>query len=77
MQRLEGSPRGVGLTPGQEPKPTPPTRSCMPDGLSNSDMAERLGVTPNTVRIHVQLILYKLDVHSKLEAVVVKSRKGL
>jgi len=49
----------------------------MPDGLSNSDMAERLGVTPNTVRIHVQLILYKLDVHSKLEAVVVKSRKGL
>ncbi len=40
-------------------------------------VAERLGVTANTVRNHVQRILYKLNVHSKLEAVVLTSREGL
>ena len=32
-------------------------------------IAERMGVTPNTVRTHVQGILTKLQVHSRLEAV--------
>jgi PAS domain S-box-containing protein len=49
----------------------------MREGLSNAQVAERLGVTPNTVRNHVQRILYKLNVHSKLEAVVITSREGL
>ena len=49
----------------------------MREGLSNAKVAERLGVTPNTVRNHVQRILYKLNVHSKLEAVVLTSREGL
>jgi len=51
--------------------------ACMRDGLSNAQVAERLGVTANTVRNHVQRILYKLNVHSKLEAVVLTSRDGL
>ena len=41
----------------------------MEDGLSNRQIAERLGVKTNTVRNHVQRILDKLNVHSKLEAV--------
>ena len=49
----------------------------MREGMSNAQVAERLGVTPNTVRNHVQRILYKLNVHSKLEAVVITSREGL
>ena len=49
----------------------------MREGLSNAQVAERLGVTLNTVRNHVQHILFKLNVHSKLEAVVVTSREGL
>ncbi|MEY2471634.1 MAG: hypothetical protein QOK28_963 [Actinomycetota bacterium] len=40
------------------------------EGLSNRAIAGRLGVTPNTIRNHVQRILYKLGLHSKLEAVV-------
>ena len=50
---------------------------CLREGLPNAAVAERLGVTANTVRNHVQRILYKLDVHSKLEAVVLTSRDGL
>ncbi len=51
--------------------------ACITQGLSNPGVAERLGVTPNTVRNHVQRILSKLGVHSKLEAVVVATREGL
>jgi DNA-binding NarL/FixJ family response regulator len=51
--------------------------ACLREGLSNAMVAERLGVSPNTVRNHVQRILYKLNVHSKLEAVVLTSREGV
>lgn len=44
--------------------------ACVSEGLSNRAVADRLGVSANTVRNHVQKILYKLGVHSKLEAVV-------
>ena len=44
--------------------------TCISDGLTNQAVAQRLGVTANTVRNHVQRILWKLGVHSKLEAVV-------
>jgi PAS domain S-box-containing protein len=50
---------------------------CIMQGLSNPATAERLGVTTNTVRNHVQRVLWKLNVHSKLEAVVVATREGL
>ena len=51
--------------------------ACMREGCSNAQVAERLGVTANTVRNHVQRILYKLNVHSKLEAIVLASRADL
>ena len=47
------------------------------EGMSTSDMAGRMFVSPNTVRNHVQSILTKLGVHSKLEALVVATRAGL
>lgn len=50
---------------------------CLTQGLSNQQAALRLHVTVNTVRNHVQRILYKLDVHSRLEAVVLATRGGL
>jgi two-component system nitrate/nitrite response regulator NarL len=37
-------------------------------GVSGSVIAERLHMSPNTVRTHVQSILAKLQVHSRLEA---------
>jgi DNA-binding NarL/FixJ family response regulator len=47
------------------------------EGLSNEMIAERLFVTLNTVRNHVQRILTKLSAHSKLEAVAEAGRRGL
>jgi two-component system nitrate/nitrite response regulator NarL len=39
-------------------------------------MAERLHVSPATVRNHVQHILEKLGVHSRLEAAAYATRRG-
>lgn len=43
--------------------------ACLTDGDSRNQIAERLNLTPNTVRTHLQNILAKLGVHSTLEAV--------
>ena len=47
------------------------------EGLSNPAIAARLHVSHNTVRSHVQSILSKLQVHSKLEAAAVATRNGI
>ena len=46
-------------------------------GLSNADIAAELGISVNTVRNHVQNVLAKLGVHSKLEALAVAVREGI
>jgi PAS domain S-box-containing protein len=43
---------------------------CLAEGLSTSAIGKRLFISPVTVRNHVQNILHKLDVHTKLAAVV-------
>jgi DNA-binding NarL/FixJ family response regulator len=46
-------------------------RECLAlvvDGLGTGAIAERLGVSTTTVRTHVQSVLTKLGVHSRLEA---------
>ena len=47
------------------------------EGCSSGDMAKRLRVSPNTVRTHVQSILTKLQVHSRLQAATFAVRFGL
>lgn len=49
----------------------------MAEGLRNRDVADRLGISVNTVHRHVQSVLEKLDAHSKLQAVILASRAGL
>jgi DNA-binding NarL/FixJ family response regulator len=44
--------------------------ACVAEGASRSQVAERLNLTANTVRTHLQNITAKLGVHSTLEAVV-------
>jgi DNA-binding NarL/FixJ family response regulator len=46
------------------------------EGASNKDMARRLSIRSNTVRTHVQNLLAKLQVHTRLEAVTVANRRG-
>ena len=47
------------------------------DGLSTGEVAERLFISPRTVQGHVQSILGKLRVRSKLEAVLYGLRHGI
>ncbi|MFZ6005299.1 MAG: response regulator [Actinomycetota bacterium] len=51
--------------------------SLLAEGLPNKDIAERLVVSLNTVRTHVQNVLSKLQAHSKLEAVAVAAREAI
>jgi DNA-binding CsgD family transcriptional regulator len=47
------------------------------EGLSVSQMSQLLNISPVTVRNHIRHIEVKLDVHSKLEAVVYAYRHNL
>jgi two-component system, NarL family, nitrate/nitrite response regulator NarL len=46
-------------------------------GVPTRGIAGRLHISPNTVRSHVQALLTKLQVHSRLEAVAFATRNGL
>ena len=49
----------------------------MAEGLSNEQMAERLYLSPYTIKNHIHNILEKLQVHNRLEAIRLACRKGL
>lgn len=51
--------------------------SLLAEGESSRRIAEKMRVSPNTVRTHVQNILAKLQVHSRLEAAAFAVRSGL
>lgn len=46
-------------------------------GMTTAGIAERLHLSPNTVRNHITNLTAKLDVHSRLEAVAEATRRGL
>jgi DNA-binding NarL/FixJ family response regulator len=50
---------------------------ALTEGLSTPDICDRLFIAPNTLRTHVQNIMGKLRVHSKLEAVAFALRYRL
>ncbi|MCT2593035.1 response regulator transcription factor [Streptomyces sp. N2-109] len=50
---------------------------CMVAGLGRKAVAERLYLSPHTVRTHMQNVLGKLDVHSTLAAVALARRAGV
>jgi DNA-binding NarL/FixJ family response regulator len=47
------------------------------EGLNDAAMAERLGISPKTVRNHMVHVLDKLGVHSRLQALLLAARYGL
>jgi NarL family two-component system response regulator LiaR len=49
----------------------------MIEGLNNTEIAEKLGVSPSTIKSHVSHILRKLDVSSRTEAVALAVRHQL
>lgn len=50
---------------------------CLAQGDSTPAVSRKLGIAAVTVRNHIQSILQKLEVHSKLEAVVLAQKRRL
>ena len=46
-------------------------------GLSNAEIAERLFLSPNTVKVHVAHILAKIGVHNRAAATEFALRHGI
>jgi DNA-binding NarL/FixJ family response regulator len=53
------------------------TLRLLADGVDTETMAERLGIATHTVEWHVRHVIEKLQVHSKLQAVIVAAQRGL
>ncbi|GAA4634663.1 response regulator transcription factor [Actinoallomurus vinaceus] len=73
------------LTAGEPPEGvlarlTPRERDVlqgMVDGLNRTWIADRLGLSANTVRTHTQNLLAKLGAHSTVEAITIAMRAGV
>jgi two-component system response regulator DevR len=74
LPRLSRTYRGLGTDLTQREREV---LSLVAEGLSNQAIADRLVLSINTVRNHVQSLLNKLGAHSKLEAVAIATREGL
>jgi two-component system nitrate/nitrite response regulator NarL len=51
--------------------------SALVGGIDTVDLARRMGITRATVRCHIQSLLIKMNVHSRLEAATTAVRLGL
>ncbi|MFH8882416.1 LuxR C-terminal-related transcriptional regulator [Streptomyces californicus] len=70
--RTEGERLVESLTPRERE-----VLRCMVAGLGRKAVAERLFLSPHTVRTHMQNVLGKLGVHSTLAAVALARRAGV
>lgn len=50
---------------------------CIANGASNKEIARQYGIAETTVKIHVQHVLRKLNVSSRVHAAVIASESGL
>ncbi len=50
--------------------------ACLPHGLSDRDIAQKLFISVRTVQTHLAQIYEKLGVHSRTEAAVLAVRAG-
>jgi len=72
-----------GLAGGRNGRPAPLTARqreilrMVALGLENKQIARRLGIGVHTVKTHVSRIIRKLGVHTRTEAAVIATRRGL
>jgi len=77
IRRRNGDSEEVALLASQLTPREREVLSLLVAGSNSSEIARALAVSPNTVRTHVQSILAKLQVHSRLEAVAFARRNHL
>jgi two-component system nitrate/nitrite response regulator NarL len=51
--------------------------ALLAEGAGNEGIAETLVISPQTARTHVQNLIAKLGVHSRLEAAMFVARNGM
>ena len=76
-RRRNGESEEVALLASQLTTREREVLALLASGANSSEIARALTVSPNTVRTHVQSILAKLQVHSRLEAVAFATRHHL
>jgi two-component system nitrate/nitrite response regulator NarL len=80
LMAASGQPSGASRSPQLAAFLTPREVECLgllAAGLDTLEMARRLGVSPATVRSHVQSVLTKLGVRTRLEAATLAIQHGL
>lgn len=80
VRALQRAPRDAAETTRHLPSLTQREReilSLLADGLGNKQIAAQLGISPSTVKTHLEVLFDKLDVTSRAEAVAVAVRRGL
>ncbi len=60
-----GDPAGAGLTVRERE-----VHDCLAEGLSNRQIARRLGIGENTAKTHVARVLRKLDLQSRIQVAI-------
>ncbi|MEJ2175714.1 MAG: response regulator transcription factor [bacterium] len=72
---------GVSLPPPPQPKPLSPRKldvlRLLLEGLPNKTIASRLGLSENTIKVHVAGIYAELNVHNRVQAVMRARQLGL
>lgn len=51
--------------------------ALLPDGLTNPEIGEELGISPNTVKAHLRKAMEKIGAHDRIEAAEIVEREGL
>ncbi len=74
IRRKNGESEEVDLLASQLTRREREVLGLLVAGANSTEIARALTVSPNTVRTHVQSILAKLQVHSRLEAVAFATR---
>ena len=69
--------RDAGLLAEQLTKRERDVLGMLVEGTRSEEIARRMSISPNTVRTHIQNILTKLQVHSRLEAAAFAVKHGL
>jgi DNA-binding NarL/FixJ family response regulator len=77
VRRRNGEAEDVALLASQITPREHDVLELLARGANSADIASTLNVSPNTVRTHVQSILAKLQVHSRLEAVAFATMHNL